>query len=63
MIYVSKPNGTHAVIHSRTSMGAYEVVKLRPGTLAVNMASVVAGRDLLAAAINVADDLDAKGKS
>lgn len=31
MIYLSKPNGTYGVFHSRYSQGAYDVHRLVPG--------------------------------
>lgn len=32
MLYLSKPNGTHAVFTGRRGQGTLDIVKLRPGT-------------------------------
>lgn len=61
MIYLSKPNGTHAIFHSRRSQGAYAIHKLEPGSEYISgprEGSFVGERDFLKDAKEWADTCD-----
>lgn len=65
MIYLSKPNGTHGVFHSQRSYGAFDIVKLRPGTTYVEVyppGDFVGERDFILEAKGWADVCDETGK-
>lgn len=63
VIYLSKPNGTYGVFHSRTSQGAYAVHKLTPGTFPTKVVAYgyCGERDSLREACTLADARDADG--
>lgn len=61
MLYLSKPNGTHAIFPSRMSQGAYTIHKLEPGReymMGPSWESIVGERDFLPAAKKFADEID-----
>lgn len=57
MLYLSKPRGKYGVVISRYDQGAYDVVRVVPGTNPRD-ARVVGGRDFLAKAKELADQMD-----
>lgn len=62
MLYLSKPNGTHAVFTSDRSQGAYDIVKLTPGQSYIGprypSGDFVGTRDFYTEACDWADQCD-----